>query len=220
MIFQNFRRFTLLIPSLLLAALLFLPGCGGDDPVDPVVDPPFVPPATTAALMLSFENNYTEMLIEDFSDLLHPDFQMILLARTCQNWGWPDSTTFDKTEMIAIHDNVFSGLLGLDPNGNTVHPVDRILVDVLELQGTWAKIPEDDLYFGGYDGWWGCHQVELQFWDADNSHRFVVYQAVNFFVTEVTIEGNTGYQLLGIRGLPLFRKTDEATWGDLLALYR
>jgi hypothetical protein len=194
---------------LIVAALLVVPaGCifspdNGEDPEPTNND---LPPATTREkLMINFETIYTEMRFDDFQDMLHEDYKTILLSDTLEEWGWADDYYFDRTIELDIHRKMFGGQTGLDSNGNIIHPIDSILVDVLELQGTWEKIPEDDLYFGGYDGWWGHYRVELQFKDADNSHRFVVQQAVNFFVAPVDVNGRDIWVMLGQRGLPLLK---------------
>ena len=221
MTIRHFGRFTAWIPGLLIAALLFAPGCGDDDPVEPVTDPPSLSP-TPSALMRNFKTIYTHQLIEDFTALLHPDFQMILLSGTCQDWGWPSDMTFGQDNMTTIHVNMFSGQPGQDSVGNAIYPVAEIVIDLLELQGVWVPITEETQFFNEFEGQWANYEVLIKFWNADLSHNFEVQQQVNFYVIEVTIGDDTGYQLLGIRGLPLYQKVEGESfgWGDILAAYR
>ena len=57
--------------------------------------------------------------------------------------------------------------------------------------------------FGGYDGSWGNYRVNLQFFNADLSHKFEVLQEVNFYVVPVDVNGREKWLMLGQRGLPL-----------------
>ena len=70
-------------------------------------------------------------------------------------------------------------------------------------QVDWAPIPEDDLWFGGYNGKWAPYRVNIQFYNADLSHKFEVQQRVNFYIAPVEEGGRTIYKMLGQRGLPL-----------------
>ena len=158
--------------------------------------------STPDILMSNFEEVYTGMLINEFTDMLHEDYQTILLSGTLEDWGWSDNFTFDKSVEVAIHTNLFGGASGVDSDGNPVHPIDSIEVDLLELQGDWDVIPLDDLDFGGYDGQWGNFEVFLHFWNADASHEYEVQQNVNFYVAPVVVEGRTKFLMLGQRGLP------------------
>ena len=179
------------------------------------------PPATTPnILMANFKASYEEMLSDPFTEMLHPDFKMILSPGTLDEWGWDDGFYFDRTDMAAIHANLFGGEPGEDADGNTVHPIDSIVVDLLYPMGAWSPIPEEDLYFGENEGQWANYMVIIRFWNTDLSHNFKVQQSVNFYVAEVTENESTEYQLLGIRGLIPGRKSEEITWDGFLAIYR
>ena len=179
------------------------------------------PAATTPEmLMVNFSGSYEEMLIDPFTDLLHPDFQMILLSGTLEDWGWADGFYFNFTDMVTIHTHIFSEEPGMDVDWNLIHPIGSIVIDLLEPQGAWNPIPEEDLRFGGYEGMWANYEVGIKFWDAYLSHNFWVQQSVNFYVAPVTENDSTEYRLLGIRGLPPLGKSDEISWDSFLALYR
>ena len=189
-----------------VAALLIAPaGCifspdekgGGGD-----IDTGLPDPTTKDQLMKNFETIYEEMDIDEFTKMLHEDYKTLLLSSTLTDWDWADDFYFDRTIEVEIHTNLFGGATGLTPDGNTVHPIDSIVVELLEQQGDWDDIPDTDEYFGGYGGEFSSYQVWLQFWDAANEHKFEVQQEVIFYVAPVDVDGRVLYRMLGQKGLP------------------
>lgn len=192
----------IIIPALLAAptGCIFSPD---DDPTPTVVTEDLPPARTPEQLLKNFRTVYAKMDATGYRDLLHDDYKMMLLPETKETWGWEDNYYFDKTEEVAIHTKMFSGEPGHDAAGNLVHPIDSIIVDLLEIQGTWEKIEEADIDFGGYTGGkWANYELLIQFWDADRSHKYEVQQDVNFFAVPVTEDGETIWKMLGQRGLP------------------
>lgn len=197
-----------LLLLMMVTALLIAPsGCifspddgGGDDPVDTGL--PFA--STPDILMSNFREIYTGMLVDEFRDMLHENYKTILLNGTLDEWGWEDGYYFDYTEEVNIHTNMFGGEPGFDADGNKRHPIDKIDVDVLEPLTGWSATPSDDLLFGEIANMpastWANYRVDISFWDADLSHRWVVQQQVNFYVTQVQENGRTKYLMLGQRG--------------------
>ncbi len=196
-----------LLLVLTLVALLIAPmGCifSPDDGGDGGGGDTGMPPATTPEqLMKNFKTVYTEMLIDDFVDLLHEEYKTILLSETLDEWSWASDFYFNYTDEVTIHTKMFRGDPGVDANGNTVHPIDSIVVDLLEPQTTWDDIPEDDQWFGGFNGKWAEYRVNIQFFNADLSHKFEVQQRVLFYIVPVQENGRTIYKMLGQRGLAL-----------------
>jgi len=209
---------------LLAAVLLFVGGCSddSDDPVPPELEqePPVI--ASPDALMDGFETIYTDMMIYAFTDLLHPDFEMILSAEILDDWDWPVGFTFDRDEMVSIHANMFGGQPGADSSGNSVHPIASIDIPLLDPQTAWTAVTSEDEYFGQSDNAKSAtYRVILQFYNADISHKFEVQQEVVFYVADIAGDEETkNYRLLGLRCLPLDYKTDEASWEQVLSLYR
>ena len=199
MTIRSLGRIAAWVPGLLVAILLFMPGCGDDDPGDPAADT--TQPSKNPILTLRL--SYQEQEIDIFTDLLHPDFQTILLSDTCELWSWPLGATFDQAEITSIHNNMFSGLAGRDSYGNAMPPIDSLVVDLLEPMTDWAPIPEDDIYFVGIDGEWATYSVNIRFINTDFSHEYGVDQQVIFYVAPVTIDGHAGFQLLGIKELDM-----------------
>ena len=216
------RSFSSIIFGILFfVALLGAFGCSDDDPADPALEaePEFL--ATTPDSLASlFRIAYQEMQIDDFTALLHPDFEMILLADTLEDWGWPEGYTFDRAEMVSIHENIFLGQVGEDRDGNLIQPIGSIEVPLLWLDGEWGPILEDDLNFADFEGMWGLFEVNFQFYNAAASHRHSVQQQVKFYVAPVVENGTTRYELLGINGLPLYRKTEQINWGGFLTRFQ
>lgn len=192
-----------------VAALLIAPaGCifspddpgpnngGGEEDLPPAITP--------EQMMANFEQIYSEMLIDEYEDMLHEDYQTILLATTLADWDWDPSYTFNKTDESTIHRKMFTGQPGKDSQGNPVHPIDSIDVGLMEPLGPWVAIPNDHLYFGGYDGGkWANYRVQIEFYNADQSHKYAVRQQVEFYAVPVEEDGKQIYKMLGQRGLEL-----------------
>lgn len=194
-----------LLMVMTLAALLIAPaGCIFSPDDDPTIDPVVteLPPAKTKEILMSnFKKVYEDMNIEGFINLLDENYKTILLAETQDQWGWADDFYFNYTDEVSIHRKMFRGDPGVDPNGNTVHPIASIEVDLLEQMVGWLDIPNDDIDFGGYEGQYAPFRVTIQFHDADLTHRFLVQQQVNFYVIPVEQDGQTIWKMLGQRGV-------------------
>ena len=204
----------------LFFAIFFIIGCD-DDPADPVIETDGItPPASPDEVMASFEYSYTEMRIDVLASLLHEDFQMILMFDTIAQWSWPDSMTFDKSTFTVIHQNMFDGSVGLTSDGNFVHPIDTIVVERLEQQGSWVTTPADDPDFGEYEGSSGEFSIIFEFWDSANEHKFEIQHEAIFYVVPVMVDGSVRYQLIGIGGFKPYEKTDSVSWDEVLAMYR
>lgn len=172
---------------------------GGGTPV------PGLPyPSNPDILMQNFERIYTEMRIDDFRNMLHEEYKTVLLPSTLQEWeqgGNPlAQDVFYRDDEIRIHENMFSGNTGLDAAGVTIPPIDSITVDYIQKAGTWEQIPESDLNFAGYGGYWALFNVLIYFNNPDQ-HRFEVRQDVEFYVVPVDDNGRQKWLLLGQRGL-------------------
>jgi hypothetical protein len=202
---------------LMLGCLFVVVGCS-DDPVPPEPDSPLPPDPPDP--MIKFETAYSNMDIAHFTNMLHDDFKMILASDTLEEWGWAADFYFDKSTMVAGHAHMFAGEIGTDAGGNSIHPIDSIAIQILELYGAWEKIPDDDFYFGGFDGWMGHHSVNFEFYDAELSQRFEVNGLVTFFLTAVKVDGKTTYIILGIRQVPGGKASESRNWGDVISLYR
>ncbi len=177
-------------------------------------------PTTPRQLVTNFCYAYQEMDIGTLADLLHPDFKMLLLSETLDDWGFAQDFHFDYSTAMGIHTNMFRGDPGMDSSGNPVHPIDHIVVDLFEPLAAWALISEEDSDFGDSGGFMSPHMINIQFFDASFAHKFEIQQQVVFYIKSVTDGGSPDYKILGIRPLPLYAKTDNASWDGLLAMYR
>ncbi|MEN8007444.1 MAG: multiheme c-type cytochrome, partial [Candidatus Krumholzibacteriota bacterium] len=205
------------IIGITMASLLVVPGCGNDDPVDPEADPE-VPFTLPSRLVQEFGSAYTNKLTDSLSELLHPDFRMILPSETCELWNLPKDTTFDKSEMTSIIRNMFSGQAGRDVSGVSVPAVGGIAMDILGPLGEWIPITPETGFFGEYEGLWARYDINIQFHDPEQTPTFEVRQQVDFYVAEVTDDDGIGLRLLGIRELPMAPDAgkDLATWSAVL----
>lgn len=203
--------------GIIMASLLAIPGCGSDDPVDPETDPD-VPSAVPNGLVQEFGSAYANILTDSLSELLHPDFQMILPSETCELWNRPNDTTLDKAEFTSINHNMFSGQAGQDVSGNYVPAVGSIVMNVLEPLGEWIPITPETGFFGEYEGLWASYDIHIYFISPEQTPTFEVRQQVKFFVAEVEDDDGIGLGLLGIRELHMDPDSgmDLATWSAVL----
>ena len=196
----------LLVCSLVLALLVSVSGClFSPDDGDPIVNPdkelPF--PKDPDTLMANFKTIYSDMMLDEFKDMLHTEYRTILLQATMDEWaGGDDPLTesyFTRDDEIRIHTNIFSGNSGVTPLGNPVPPVSSIDVDYLQKDGTWESIEASDPDFAGHGGYWATFNVLLYFNNPDN-HRFEINQVVEFYVAPIDEGGREKWLLLGQRG--------------------
>ncbi len=197
----NFFRAIILMMSLILmfatAGCLFSPDEGGDDGGGGDTGLPF--PGNEDILMSNFQAIYTGMLIDDFRDMLHADYQTILLSATISDWDWAPGATFDRDDEIAIHENMFGGNSGTDHTGTNVDPLDNIVIDLFEQIGTWTLVPENETQFPGTKK--ALYKVKIYFNDNTGTHAFEVDQQVIFYAIGVPDGGRTRYLLAGQRGI-------------------
>lgn len=208
------------ILSIMMVVLLVVPGCRNDHPGFSANDP-MVPSPLPSELVKDFEVAYTQQLTDSLAKLLHPDFQMILPAETCELRNRPLDATFDKAEMVSINSNIFSGLAGRDASGYAVPGVNSIVISLFEPQGDWIPITRETEFFSEYEGLWASYKINIQFYNAEQTHKYDVKQQVNFYVTAGTKGDNTGLQLLGVQGLPVYSETGTAltTWSAVLVFF-
>ena len=222
-------KHTILI-VLIFSALFssFLAGCD-DDPIStetpPVIIGPEPPIGTPDILMANLKTTYEDMDSSRFEGLLNPDFRMILLQSTIDDWA--NSSTpleedfFDHNAEVTIHRNIFEGLGGLDELGRSIPPIDSISVTIMEKNGIWEPVEAADEYFGDFDAYWAQYTLLMHFNKPDAS-RVEVSQIIDFFVIQ---DGDENWSLLGIKGYPMGANalptvTDNVSLGDVLSLYR
>ncbi len=183
-----------------------------------VADPPA---ATTGAILVdNVVGAYQTMATEALASQLDDQFKMILRPEVQDEWGWSSDFHFDRDDFVQAHTQMFRGDPGADANGNVVHPIAGITIDVFEQQAAWQQVPPQDVYFGGVADYFVPYQVGIGFYNADLSHRFLVRQQVLVYATEIDNMGTTEYRLVGLRALSSSRKTDDVGWDDVIALYR
>jgi len=207
------------------SALVLTTGCKDDNTVTPPPDPKPVIIDDPDQLMQFFLTSYNEMDFDLYTALLHPDFRMMILPSTVNDWAGGDAPLaypyFTRDETLAIHANIFSGNAGQTPLGSPVPPVATIDVDVLQKDGIWELISEADPEFAGQDGYWVAFNVLLYFNNPDN-HRFEISQVIEFYVAPIDVAGQESWHLLGIRGLDSNKilATENTHYCGLLSLYR
>jgi hypothetical protein len=209
----------------LLSTGMIITGCSDDDdPTDPGETPTIYPDPDQ--LVQGFVTVYGDMDQDEFAGLIHADARLIILPSTLSEWegsGNPLALPyFDESALLAIHDNIFSGEMGMDAVGSNIPPVATISVDFMTKVGAWAPIPDTDPDFGDQEGVWVMYDMLVYFNNPD-LHRYQLNSRVAFFVTEVDYDGEVGWQILGLRELSDFagsEATEQNSWCSILSLYR
>jgi len=181
-------------------------------------------PSNPDILVQNLERVYSQMLIDDFREMLHQNYKTILSPSTLEEWeqgGNPlPEDFFDRDGELQIHANMFSGHTGLDANGVTVPGIDSIRVDYIQKVGSWEPIPDSDENFAGEGGYWAHFNVLIYF-NNPNQHRFEVRQDVVFYVVPVDDDDRTKWLLLGQSSQgPPAKATESCTFDGLKSLYR
>jgi len=177
-------------------------------------------------LMSNLKTIYETMDDNNFATMLHPDFRMVLLQSTIDDWAqssYPlEENYFDHDSQIQIHQNIFTHLGGTNEMGMLIPPIDSISVTIMEKNGIWEPVEDSTEYFGDFDAYWVQYSILMHFNKPDYS-RFEVNQVIDFYVIQGDDET---WSLLGIKGWPGYSTndptlvTDSVTFGDILSLYR
>jgi len=176
--------------------------------------------------MQDFETIYSDMLINEFEEILHPAYRTILLQATMDEWSSSDDplteSYFNRDDEIRIHRNIFSGnTSGVSAAGVTIPPVSAIRVDLLEkADSTWEPIEDSDPDFADHGGYRATYNVLLYFINPDN-HQYEIDQVMEFYVAPIDEGGKEKWLLLGIRGQEkAMLGTARGTFCGLKSLYR
>ncbi len=214
-------KYLTLITILALSASL-LCSCGDDD--TPTTPPPADVDsgyyATQEELMQAFQGAYEEMDFDTLSQLLHPDFRMLLTPETRLDFPALGSD-LDRAEEIVIAENMFSGQDGSDALGHFVGPVTSIEFLLLEPRTAWV-----DSDPGGEfpDTQAALFDVRMYFHRAGFSTSSAV-GLIKFFAAgkDTTIDGTqqTYWNMIGQQDFTGIKKSSENTpFGSVKALYR
>jgi hypothetical protein len=177
--------------TLLLAATgcIFSPDDDPEDPPPPVKEkiPQLTQPDSVAA---AYRIIYDDQDIDEYRDLLHPDFKFIIKGATS-----PDENYNYDTE-IAITNKIFTGQPGTgDPPAPPIQSIDITMV----AQGSWLPIADEDPNFGGTGGQYRPYQMDI-FFQRSSGSNFIVRGEALFYVIPVENDDlqRTEYRLLGI----------------------
>jgi hypothetical protein len=191
------RAYCLLLLSLLLVAAggcIFSPDNNGPEDNPPVVDPlPF--PDTPDKIMANFKTVYTAMDINRYRDeVLSPNYLFVLQNETVELFGLPDNL-FGFEDEVRITGKMFSG----QPNevGKVLSEVE---IQVLQPQGAWVAVPNNDPYFGGLNAQVRNYNT-LIFFNMQGQFRYEVQGNQLFYVAADTVMHDgvltPRYRLLG-----------------------
>ncbi len=219
------RRHTLFAIIIFHILLAFVSGCS-DDPTPPE-HTPFPPVITTPDfLMQHFKQAYERMHPDYFGNLLHDDFRCMILQSTFDAWAGSvnplDQMYFDRDLDFYIHHHMLGGLAGVNEAGIAQPPIDSISFALLDKEGTWEPVDENEEYFGGRGALKARYNVLIYF-ENPNNHRFEIDQFMDFYVIQGT-DGN--WSMLGQKGYPQSSRTktllstESLSYDGLLSMYR
>ncbi len=211
---------------LLLAVVLLMVGCSDDSPDTPEVVVPDPLPPTENTLVENFVIAVEAMSYDDLAFILHEDFRLSFLQSTIDEWDGSDHPLsgeyFDRTAMLDIHENLFGEVEGMDPHGQTISHVESISFAVFDKEGTWEPVEEGDVFFADYPEAYHVRYNALIHFYNPAYHRWEVDQMLDLVAVPIVDGETTGWQLLGILGLPQFSAlaTEQISYDGVLAMYR
>jgi len=188
--------YCLLLLSLLLVAgggCIFSPDDNPPDILPPVDTLPF--PDTPDKIIANFKTVYTDMDINLYRDeILSPDYTFVLLNETVEHFGLPDNL-FEFEDEIRITGKMFSG----QPN-EAGRVLSDIEIQVLQPQGAWLPVPDNDPYFGGLGAQVRNYNTLIYF-NMQGEFRYEVQGNQLFYVAADTVMHDGAltprYRLLG-----------------------
>ncbi len=173
-------------------------------------------------LMTNFKLVYEGMAPEAYASLLSPDHHTMLLQATIDDWAQSEyplpGNSFDYAQTVAIHENIFEGLGGVNSQGLFVPLIESISISVLDKEDVWNLADPDDEYFGGRNAYFARFNVLMHFNKPDGS-RYEVDQSLDFYVEQ---DNDALWVFLGIRGFQSHGAlaTAGVSYDEFLAMYR
>jgi len=191
--FLLLAAFALLIAP---AGCIFSPEDDNNDVIIVVEPLPF--PGSPDVLMDNFRTIYEKTRsIDDYRNLMHPDFLTILQEATTMEFP-SVGTTLDVNEELRIHERMFSGDALEDPDGEFVPGVLNISFSKFRALDTWVLSPQDDIIPNAE---WAPFEVEFLFDRGQNFSTLRVDGTIKFYVTsrDSVHQGTTKqfYQMIG-----------------------
>jgi len=212
------------IMALLLVGIALVTGCS-DDPVVP--DPPVewqsqLPfPDNPMQMMANFQEAQESLDIREYQNLLHPDFEMMLLQETIDQF--PDlGSSIDYDQEMRISGRMFGGEDLTDPLGVLVPGIEQIDFLVLSPLDAWQPVVNKPVSPGTH---WAPYNVVMIFYRGQEYSLLRVEGQVPFYATvqDSLHDGKMQpfYRLSGQIDLGLKGQTSENfSWGHAKAMYR
>jgi len=177
-------------------------------------------PSSPDILMANFQTIYETMDVEEYLEIMHPDFLTILQDATTEEF--PDvGTTLDVTEEQRIHERMFSGEAVTDPNGEFVPGVSNINFGVFRARDSWTMSPPEDIIPNAE---WAPFDVVFWFYRGQEFSSLRVDGEIRFYVTsrDSLHQGTVQkyYQMIGQVDLTGLKAIEGTNWGSLKALFR
>jgi hypothetical protein len=197
------RNHTRLLSGLAaLAALVVLAGgcifSPDPEPNNPYVPPTYPFPATHVLLMDNFQNAYDQMNIEEYRNVLHPDFKF----KFAEGSDVEPSGYYTREQDLQTTTRMFNGEQGMSEIGEVKPGVRDIDFRLLEqLSPEWEDVPDTDPDFPGSTR--AVFDVEIVFNLSDDGNSTITVDSQQIFyampVAEVQEDSSTRlrYYLIG-----------------------
>lgn len=197
------RNHTRLLSGLAaLAALVVLAGGCIFSPDDDVINPPVPPsypfPSSHELLMDNFQTSYDQMNIEEYRNVLHPEFKF----KFAEGSDVEPSGYYTREQDLQTTTRMFNGEQGMSEIGEVKPGVRDIDFRLLEqLSPTWEDVPDTDPDFPGSTR--AIFDVEIVFNLSDDGNSTITVDSQQIFyampVAEVQEDRSTRlrYYLIG-----------------------
>jgi hypothetical protein len=177
--------FLVLLTMLATSGCLFSPDDGGGD--QPDVPDDFIWPDTADKLVANFSKYYTDRNLERYRQVLSEEYRFIA----------QDGEEYNFEREIDVANKMFNEIQGNDGTAFS-----DITVEYLQPQGPWQTTPQNDPFFGGYEGsLYRPYDVFISFKVSGVALTYEVKGLVTFYVTSRQVDdGGTMrdfYELLG-----------------------
>jgi hypothetical protein len=130
-----------LVPAAVVTVMMMAGGClfsPEDDPGGGGTPPPkYEFPDTPDKLMSNFQLAYSGLDINQYRNILHPDFIFKFLEADVDALNLPSDRLFKDEELLSAQ-KMFSGSPGVDPlDGTPVAGISDITFELFDREGTW-----------------------------------------------------------------------------------
>ena len=194
-------RWRFLLVTTLATALVFTGGCLFSPENDeeqrekpPATEYPW--PGSPEQLMANFSTAYSEMDINQYREILHPDFIFKFLATDLEQIEVPGGDRWFRVDELESTTKMFNGSPGWDGE-NTVPGISDITFELFDQDGVWGET-DDNVDFPGTQR--AVYNVQVSFLRAGNATIQVKGQALFYVTAKDSTNGGLPAQYYQLQG--------------------